>query len=239
MRGALLGVFGTGWDGGDDDDDDLCPLAPAVPPLCSVGERKVATVLADVGMKELVKDLPSGDSAPYERREPTEEDFERYKAYVGQKWTGVCKWFNVSKGYGFIVPDAEEAKQHADDVFVHQSSLLMPGFRSLDEGAEVEFIVRLGKRGMEAADVGGVGGTPIRGHRIHPLGKRKEKEIRCYNCGQYGLHKASQCKRMPQKNVKACYLCQSTAHLASECPNKEQKKGPPQGKGEESDAKSE
>lgn len=54
----------------------------------------------------------------------------------------------------------------------------MPGFRSLDEGEEVEFIVRLGKSGMEAIDVCGLGGVPLRGHRIHPLGKRKEKEIR-------------------------------------------------------------
>ncbi|KAL3079888.1 hypothetical protein niasHS_014170 [Heterodera schachtii] len=183
-----------------------------------------------VGMAELAHELPSagGESAHYEPRKPTEADFERYKTYVGQKWTGVCKWFNVSKGYGFIVPDMEEAKQHADDVFVHQSKLKMPEFRSLDEGEQVEFIVQLGKRGMEAAEVCGIGGAPLRGHRIHPLGKRKEKEIRCYNCGQYGRHKASQCKRMPQKNVKACYVCQSTAHLASECPNKEQqKKGGP------------
>jgi cold shock CspA family protein len=79
---------------------------------------------------------------------------------------------------GFIVPDYEEAKEQNDDIFVHQSSLQMPGFRSLDEGEEVEFIVRLGKRGLEAENVTGLGGAPIRGHRIHPLGKRKEKEIR-------------------------------------------------------------
>uniref|UniRef100_A0A914IC58 CSD domain-containing protein n=1 Tax=Globodera rostochiensis TaxID=31243 RepID=A0A914IC58_GLORO len=181
----------------------------------------------EVGMEEeLVPDLHTsgggGEFAPYERREPTEEDIERYKAYVGQKWSGKCKWFNVTKLYGFIVPDVEEAKQHADDVFVHQSELQMPGFRSLDEGEEVEFTVRLGKRGLEAADVCGIGGIALRGHRIHPLGKRKEKEIRCYNCGKYGLHKASHCKRMPQKNVKACYVCHSMAHLASDCPNKEQ-----------------
>ena len=54
----------------------------------------------------------------------------------------------------------------------------MPGFRSLDEGEAVEFNVRLGKRGLEAENVTGLGGVAIRGHRIHPLGKRKEKEIR-------------------------------------------------------------
>lgn len=49
---------------------------------------------------------------------PTEADLKRYENYVGEEWTGVCKWFNVSKGFGFVVPDKIEAKE--DDVFVHQ-----------------------------------------------------------------------------------------------------------------------
>lgn len=157
----------------------------------------------------------------FKRKEPTAEDFVRYKSYVGRKWTGVCKWFNVSKGFGFIVPDAEETKAHGDDVFVHQSSLQMPGFRSLDEGEQVEFTVRLGKRGLEAENVSGIAGAELRGHRIHPLGKRKEREIRCFNCGQFGMHKASRCKNAP-RNVKACYICHSEGHLVADCPQKVQ-----------------
>lgn len=51
---------------------------------------------------------------------PTAEDLKRYESYVGKKWTGKCRWFNVMKGFGFIDPYFEEAKQHDDDVFVHQ-----------------------------------------------------------------------------------------------------------------------
>jgi hypothetical protein len=53
---------------------------------------------------------------------PSVEDLKRYETYVGQKWTGRCRWFNVVKGFGFIDPYFEEAKQHDDDVFVHQVS---------------------------------------------------------------------------------------------------------------------
>lgn len=60
---------------------------------------------------------------------------------------GTVKWFNDSKGYGFI--------QHAegDDVFVHHSSILAEGFRTLREGEEVEFEVRETDKGPQAANV--------------------------------------------------------------------------------------
>lgn len=55
----------------------------------------------------------------------------------------------------------------------------MEGFRSLDEGAEVEFTVQLGDRGrLEATDVCGIEGQPIRGHHIQPIGMRKDGKIR-------------------------------------------------------------
>ncbi|CAK5067429.1 unnamed protein product [Meloidogyne enterolobii] len=174
---------------------------------------ELASALPKLGEEEKEK------QALAERKEPTEEDFARYNGYIGQKWTGICKWFNVTKGFGFILPDFEEAKEHGDDIFVHQSSLQMPGFRSLDEGEAVEFNVRLGKRGLEAENVTGLNGVAIRGHRIHPLGKRKEKEIRCYKCGQFGHHKAAKCKRM-QDNVKVCYICFSNKHLIADCPKR-------------------
>jgi CspA family cold shock protein len=61
--------------------------------------------------------------------------------------TGVVKWFNADKGYGFISRDG------ADDVFVHYSSINMPGYRILEEGQRVEFEVGPGKKGEEAKDV--------------------------------------------------------------------------------------
>ena len=60
---------------------------------------------------------------------------------------GTVKWFNDSKGYGFIRPNA------GDDVFVHHSSIVGDGFRTLAEGEEVEFEVRDGERGAQAANV--------------------------------------------------------------------------------------
>jgi cold shock protein len=62
--------------------------------------------------------------------------------------TGTVKWFNDSKGYGFISPDEGEK-----DLFVHQSNIAGSGFRSLVEGAKVEFEAREGEKGPEATNV--------------------------------------------------------------------------------------
>ncbi len=60
---------------------------------------------------------------------------------------GTVKWFNATKGYGFITD--EEGK----DVFVHFSGLNMEGFKSLEEGASVEFEVTEGAKGPQATNV--------------------------------------------------------------------------------------
>jgi len=62
--------------------------------------------------------------------------------------SGTVKWFNDSKGYGFITPD-----DGAKDLFVHHSSIAGEGFKSLAEGARVEFEAREGAKGPEAANV--------------------------------------------------------------------------------------
>ncbi len=62
--------------------------------------------------------------------------------------TGTVKWFNDEKGYGFIAPDSGEK-----DLFVHHSSITGSGFKSLAEGAKVEFEARQGQKGPEAVDV--------------------------------------------------------------------------------------
>jgi CspA family cold shock protein len=63
------------------------------------------------------------------------------------KEKGVVKWFNAAKGYGFI------QRQSGDDVFVHFSAIQAGGYRSLDEGAEVEFEVKQGPKGLQAENV--------------------------------------------------------------------------------------
>lgn len=61
--------------------------------------------------------------------------------------TGTVKWFNNEKGFGFISVQGEE------DVFVHFSAITGDGFKSLEEGQEVQFEVVTGARGPQAANV--------------------------------------------------------------------------------------
>jgi CspA family cold shock protein len=63
------------------------------------------------------------------------------------KETGTVKWFNASKGFGFI------ARESGEDVFVHFSAIESDGYRSLDEGARVSFVVKNGSKGLQAEQV--------------------------------------------------------------------------------------
>jgi len=60
---------------------------------------------------------------------------------------GTVKWFNNAKGYGFI------QRQAGEDVFVHFRSIQGEGFRSLNEGQRVEFVVGNGQKGLQAEEV--------------------------------------------------------------------------------------
>jgi len=62
--------------------------------------------------------------------------------------SGTVKWFNDTKGYGFIAPD-----EGGKDIFVHHSNIEGTGFKTLNEGAKVEFEVREGTKGPEATNV--------------------------------------------------------------------------------------
>jgi CspA family cold shock protein len=61
---------------------------------------------------------------------------------------GTVKWFNATKGFGFITPDAG-----GEDLFVHQSEIQMQGYRDLPEGQRVEFEVTQGQKGKQASGV--------------------------------------------------------------------------------------
>lgn len=63
------------------------------------------------------------------------------------KEQGTVKWFNSEKGYGFI------RRESGDDVFVHHSAIQASGFKSLNEGDNVEFSVARGPKGFQAQDV--------------------------------------------------------------------------------------
>jgi CspA family cold shock protein len=63
------------------------------------------------------------------------------------KERGIVKWFNSAKGYGFI------QRASGEDVFVHHSAIAMEGYRTLDNGTEVEFEVKQGPKGLQAESV--------------------------------------------------------------------------------------
>jgi cold shock protein len=69
---------------------------------------------------------------------------------VEVKEQGTVKWFNASKGYGFI------QRQTGEDVFVHFSAIMMDGYKSLNEGQAVEFEVKKGPKGLQAENVTGL-----------------------------------------------------------------------------------
>ncbi|WP_043527076.1 cold-shock protein [Litchfieldella xinjiangensis] len=62
--------------------------------------------------------------------------------------TGTVKWFNDSKGFGFISPS-----DGGDDLFAHFSEIQADGFKSLEEGQKVSFDVTQGKKGLQASNI--------------------------------------------------------------------------------------
>ena len=66
---------------------------------------------------------------------------------MSDKIQGTVKWFNGSKGYGFI------EREEGEDVFVHFNAIVGDGFRNLEEGQRVEFTVAQGQKGLQAENV--------------------------------------------------------------------------------------
>lgn len=66
---------------------------------------------------------------------------------MADRTQGTVKWFNADKGFGFI------SQENGDDLFVHYSEIQSMGYRSLDEGARVEFEITQGKKGKQASAV--------------------------------------------------------------------------------------
>ena len=66
---------------------------------------------------------------------------------MSERETGTVKWFNESKGFGFI------EREQGEDVFVHYSSIRGEGFKTLSEGQKVEFTLGQGQKGPQALDV--------------------------------------------------------------------------------------
>ncbi|EFH74606.1 cold-shock protein [Vibrio cholerae] len=67
---------------------------------------------------------------------------------MSNKSIGSVKWFNETKGFGFLSQD-----NGGDDVFVHFNSIVSTGFKTLAEGQKVSYLVEKGKKGLQAAEV--------------------------------------------------------------------------------------
>lgn len=67
---------------------------------------------------------------------------------MAEAMTGVVKWFNSQKGYGFISPD-----DGSEDVFAHYRNIVGTGHRNLEEGQHVEFAVEQGPKGLSAVEI--------------------------------------------------------------------------------------
>jgi CspA family cold shock protein len=66
---------------------------------------------------------------------------------MAERIQGTVKWFNSSKGYGFI------SQENGEDVFVHYKSIIGDGYKTLNENDKVEFVVTDGEKGPQAAEV--------------------------------------------------------------------------------------
>jgi CspA family cold shock protein len=71
--------------------------------------------------------------------------------FMSNKMTGLVKWFNADKGFGFISPE-----DGSKDVFVHFSAIQGTDYKTLDEGQKVEFTIENGAKGPSAANVVGL-----------------------------------------------------------------------------------
>jgi cold shock protein len=66
---------------------------------------------------------------------------------MSQRVAGTVKWFNATKGYGFL------SQEGGEDVFVHFTAIQTEGYRTLEEGQRVEFTIEKGPKGLQAAKV--------------------------------------------------------------------------------------
>nr|VDD47897.1 unnamed protein product [Brassica oleracea] len=131
------------------------------------------------------------------------------------RFTGKVNWFNDSKGFGFITPDDGTT----EELFVHQSSIVSEGYRSLAVDDLVEFEIAQGTDGKtKAVEVTAPGGAPLKKKEASSRG-RSVRGGSCYNCGDAG-HLAKDCRDGGERGAYGCYTCGDAGHLARDCVKK-------------------
>lgn len=132
----------------------------------------------------------------------------------GSKASGTVKWFNSSKGFGFIT----RGGQGGEDLFVHQTSIYAQGFRSLQQGEPVEFTVEVGDDGrMKALDVTGPNGAYVRGtpRRGGVAATAAASTSTSASASPFAAGAAA--TTPPARTSFLCYNCGLPGHIAREC----------------------
>ncbi|KAH8583607.1 cold shock RNA binding domain of the OB fold [Cryptosporidium sp. chipmunk genotype I] len=126
--------------------------------------------------------------------------------------SGVCKWFDSTKGFGFITPD-----DGSEDIFVHQQNIKVEGFRSLAQDERVEYEIETDDKGRrKAVNVSGPNGAPVKGDRRRGRGRGRGRGMRGRGRGGRGrgfYQNQNQSQAQPQSQQQpASTQAQPAAH---------------------------